>query len=177
MRTRSIQTLVAVLSLSLLLGRPAVAAMLEEGQPMPEWSLSDHTGATVSSKDLAGKTYVLWFYPKAQTPGCTVEGQNFRDEYPKFEKADVEVFGVSFDTPEENAAFVKAEGFPFRLLSDDGSLGHAVGSSTPDGPRYARRISYVVGPDGTVRKAYGSVVPAAHAKEVLADLAAPNAGT
>ena len=149
----------------------AEAAMLDVGDPMPEWSLSDHTGKTVSSKDLAGKTYLLWFYPKAQTPGCTVEGQNLRDQYENFSSQGVEVLGISFDSPQGNAAFVAAENFPFRLLSDDGSLAYVVGAAEKGGPKYARRISYLVGPDGRVLEAYGRVSPADHATQVLADLA------
>lgn len=160
--------------LLLLVLFPAAAsadgAMLNAGDAMPDWSLSDHTGATVTSSSLAGKPYLLWFYPKAQTPGCTIEGQNLRDEHAAFAAAGVEVLGVSFDTPASNAAFVEAEGFPFRLLSDDGSLAYAVGAAQEGGPKYAKRISYLVGPDGKVTKAYGTVVPADHAKQVLADI-------
>lgn len=151
-------------------GLSAGSAMLEVGDAMPDWSLSDHTGKTVSSKDLGGKTYLLWFYPKAQTPGCTIEGRNLRDEYGEFAEQGVEVLGISFDTPDGNAAFVEAESFPFRLLSDDGSLAYVVGAAERGGPKYTKRISYLVGPDGRVREAYGQVSPAEHAKQVLADL-------
>lgn len=160
----------AVLSIT----APAGAAMLAEGDAMPAWSLSDHTGATVSSSELAGKSYLLWYYPKAQTPGCTIEGQQLRDEHAKFAARGVEILGVSFDTPKSNAAFVEAEGFPFRLLSDDGSLAYQVGAAREGGSRFARRISYLVGPDGKVQKAYASVVPSQHAQQVLGDLALSN---
>lgn len=164
------RTFVLVLSFLVVAATSADGAMLKAGDPMPEWSLPDHTGATVTSNSLAGKSYLLWFYPKAQTPGCTIEGQNLRDEHADFAAAGVEVLGVSFDTPKSNAAFVEAEGFPFRLLSDDGSLAYEVGAAEKGGPKYTKRISYLVGPDGTVTKAYGTVVPADHAKEVLADI-------
>src|SRR5262249_8630046 len=65
-------------------------ALLKVGDPFPAWSLPDHAGATVSSADLAGKTYLLWFYPKAMTPGCTVEGRGLRDEVEAFRKQGVE---------------------------------------------------------------------------------------
>ncbi|MDG2307115.1 MAG: peroxiredoxin [Candidatus Binatia bacterium] len=168
-RNRTISAIAACLAL--LAAGIADAAMLEKGDPMPDWNLPDHTGAKLASKDLAGKSYLLWFYPKAQTPGCTIEGQNFRDQHAAFAAAGVEVLGISFDTPDGNAAFVKAESFPFRLLSDDGSLAYAVGAAEPGGAKYARRISYLVGPDGRVREAYGTVVPANHAAQVLGDLA------
>jgi len=158
-------------ALLLVTAGSVAAAMLSPGDEMPAWSLSDQTGATVESGDLRGKTYLLWFYPKAQTPGCTLEGQTLRDQYDEFAARGVEILGVSFDSPEANAAFVAAESFPFRLLSDDGSLAYSVGAAEPSGPKYAKRISYLVGPDGKVVRAYGTVVPGEHAGQVLGDLA------
>ena len=148
-------------------------ALLAPGDAFPAWTLSDQTGATVSSRDLAGKTYLLWFYPKAMTPGCTAEGDGLRDSFAAFQERRVEIFGVSFDPPAQNKAFVEAERFPFRLLSDDKrSLAVAVGAADSSAQPVARRISYLVGPDGGVRAVYGSVTPATHAKDVLADLPA-----
>ena len=108
--------------LMLALGIPTTlhaGALLARGDAFPAWTLSDQTGATVSSRDLAGKTYLLWFYPKAMTPGCTTEGDGLRDSFAAFQERRVEIFGVSFDPPAQNKAFVEAERFPFRLLSDD----------------------------------------------------------
>jgi peroxiredoxin Q/BCP len=148
-------------------------ALLAAGDAFPAWTLTDQTGATVSSRELAGKTYLLWFYPKALTPGCTAEGQGLRDSFPAFEERHVEIFGVSFDPPAQNKAFVDAEHFPFRLLSDgDRTLALAVGAADSPAQPAARRISYLVGPDGRVRAVYGSVTPASHARDVLADLTA-----
>jgi len=149
------------------------APMLAPGAPFPAWSLPDQTGVTVTSASLAGKTYLLWFFPKAGTPGCTLEGQRLRDRIDDFRKQGVEVIGVSFDTPKDNAAFVAAEHFPFRLLSDaDRTLAMQVGAAEDRSAATARRISYLVGPDGRVRKAYDAVVPAGHAVQVLQDLQA-----
>jgi peroxiredoxin Q/BCP len=162
-----------VVAIMLLVACAAQAALLGEGDPFPTWTLQDQTGATVSSKDLAGKTYLVWFYPKAQTPGCTAEGRGLRDEIEGYRSRGVEILGVSFDVPEANAAFVKAESFPFRLLSDtDRALATKVGAADDATTAMARRISYVVGPDGKVLKAYGQVTPASHAKDVLRDLGA-----
>src|SRR5215831_5235210 len=117
--------LLSTLALFLALGpRVGAAALLKAGDAFPAWSLTADTGATMSSKDLAGKTYVLWFFPKAMTPGCTAEGRSFRDEAGAFQQEGVTILGMSF----------------------------------------------VVGPDGTVRQVYGTVNPANHAKYVLADL-------
>src|SRR6185369_15067066 len=90
----------------------------------------DQTGTVVRSADLAGKTYLLWFYPKAMTPGCTTEARGLRDQYAPLQAAGVTVIGVSFDAPEDNKKFVEAEGLPFRLLSDqDRGLAVAVGAA------------------------------------------------
>jgi peroxiredoxin Q/BCP len=146
-------------------------AMLKVGDPFPTWTMPDQTGATVSSGELGGKTYLLWFYPKAMTPGCTAEGRGLRDEVDAFRKQGVEILGVSFDDPATNEAFVKAEDFPFRLLSDQTrQLAVRVGAADSPSAPVARRISYLVGPDGKVRQVYASVNPASHAKDVLGAL-------
>ena len=154
------------------LARPGIAAgLLRVGDAFPAWTLVDQTSATVTSTELAGKTYLVWFYPKAQTPGCTAEGRGLRDRTADFGARGIEIVGVSFDTPADNAAFAKAEGFPFRLLSDrDRTLARAVGAADTSDAPVARRISYLVGPDGTVRHVYGIVTPATHASDVLADV-------
>lgn len=149
--------------------------MLTAGATFPTWSMRDQKGATVTSQDLAGKTYLLWYYPKAGTPGCTAEGIALRETYPKLQAAGVEVLGVSFDEPADNAAFAEAQGFPFRLLSDDGALAVQVGAATSRDQGATRRISYLVGPDGKILKAYDSVDPKAHAQQVLADATAKSA--
>lgn len=157
--------LAVVLALAPLL---AHAALLEPGAAFPTWSLRDQTGTVVTSQSLAGKSYLLWFYPKAQTPGCTAEGQGLRDNFPAFKEKGVEVLGVSFDDPAANAKFVTAERFPFPLLSDtDRALAVAVGAADTKDQAVARRISYLVGPDGKVKATYGTVTPATHATDVL----------
>jgi len=165
-----------VFSIVVLFGVACAASggdMLEPGMPFPAWKLQDHTGATVSSKDLAGKTYLLWYYPKAMTPGCTKEGCTLRDNFDAFKKSGIEILGISFDGPKDNAEFVAKEKFPFRLLSDtDKSLAVQVGAADSKSRMWARRISYLVGPDGNVLKAYEDVTPTNHAAEVLADYAA-----
>ena len=165
------------LLLAVLAGTAHAGDMLKPGDAFPAWTLVDQTGAAVTSASLAGKTYLLWFYPKAQTPGCTAEGNGLRDQFPAFQARGVEILGVSFDAPDANAAFVKAQTFPFRLLSDqDKTLADAVGASGGFG-LYAKRISYLVGPDGKVVKAYAEVTPATHASDVLRDVGPSPAAT
>jgi thioredoxin-dependent peroxiredoxin len=145
--------------------------LLKPGDPFPAWEMVDQSGAKVNSASLKGKTYLLWYYPKAMTSGCTAEGCALRDNFGAFTKAGVDVLGVSFDEPKNNAEFVAKEHFPFRLLSDSTkSLAVQVGAADSTSRIWARRISYLVGPDGTVLKAYGDVNPSKHAGEVLADV-------
>jgi thioredoxin-dependent peroxiredoxin len=145
---------------------------LKPGDVFPAWSMPDHTGAQVTSQQLAGKTYLLWYYPKALTSGCTAEGCALRDSFAEFTRQDVEVVGASFDSPEKNAEFVKEHGFPFRLLSDvDKALAVSVGAADSTKRLFPRRISYLVGPDGKVLKAYAQVDPSSHARQVLDDVA------
>jgi thioredoxin-dependent peroxiredoxin len=162
----------AIPFVTLLAAAPVEAALLTEGTSFPDWKLPDQNGAVVSSSDLAGKTYLLWYYPKAMTPGCTAEGIALRDHYADFKGLGVEVLGVSFDRPEDNKRFAEEERFPFRLLSDDGTLAVAVGAADSSDQKTARRVSYLVGPDGKVVRAYPEVNPAAHATELLGDLRA-----
>ena len=104
-----------------------------------------------------------------------MEGQALRDSAKAFQRRGVEILGVSFDDPKTNAEFVEKEKFPFRLLSDtDRTLARAVGAADSRDQAMARRISYLVGPDGRVLQAYSNVNPASHAGQVLADL--PPAG-
>lgn len=168
-------TIVIAAALGLLTTTPhaaRAAAMLSEGDTFPAWSMKDQTGATVKSSDLAGKSYLLWFYPKAMTPGCTAEGNALRDSYPALTAANVEILGVSFDEPADNAKFVESQSFPFRLLSDDGALAVQVGAAESRDQATTRRISYLVGPDGKVREAYDNVNPSGHAQQVLGDVGA-----
>jgi len=149
---------------------PASAQMIAKGAAFPAWNLQDHTDKSVSSTDLAGKPYLLWYYPAALTPGCTTEGRELRDRSEEYKAAGIEVLGVSFDAPAANQRFVETESFPFRLLSDsDKTLAIEVGAATSSSQGYAKRISYLVGADGNVIEAYDDVKPAEHAAQVLAD--------
>jgi peroxiredoxin Q/BCP len=146
-------------------------SMLAPGDPFPSWRLKDQTGTERSSVQYAGKRYLLWFFPKAMTPGCTVEGRGLRDSYADFERANVSVLGISADEPAQNAAFVSQERFPFPLLSDpELELAIKVGAATGASDARARRISYLVGPDGKVLRVYDKVDPVSHADLVLRDI-------
>ena len=164
-----LRTLFALVS-TLVAGAVVAAEMLKPGDAFPRWALQDHTGTEVTSPSLAGKVYLLWYYPKALTPGCTKEGCALRDSYADFQKLGVEVLGVSFDEPKDNAEFVSTHKLPFRLLSDTKKeLAVAVGAADSPSRLWARRVSYLVGGDGKVLVAYRDVDPATHAQQVLTD--------
>lgn len=161
-----------------LAAQAALADMLAAGARFPEWQMPDQTGAARSSSELRGKPYLLWFYPRASTPGCTAEGRGFRDAYAELQGEGLSIVGVSFDAPDANAEFAREEEFPFPLLSDtDKALAIAVGAADSPSQWMARRVSYLVGPDGVVWVAYDAVDPRGHATEVLADVRARRAAS
>ncbi len=89
------------------------------GKKAPAFSLPATGDKTIALKDLKGKNLVLYFYPKDSTPGCTTEGQDFRDLYPQFQKLNTEILGVSRDSLKRHENFKTKQGFPFELLSDE----------------------------------------------------------
>ncbi len=143
--------------------------MLEPGVSFPAFSLTAHDNSIVSSDELTGTSYLIYFYPKADTPGCTKQACAFRDHWQEVQEAGLRVYGVSYDTPKINAAFAEKYGLQFLLLSDrERLLAAEVGAQRLLLP-VPKRISYLVGGDGVVLKAYPDVNAAGHAAEVLAD--------
>lgn len=143
---------------------------MKVGDPAPAFSVSDHTGATRTLSDFAGKRVVLWFYPKADTPGCSREGCGFRDLYAEFQAKGAEVLGVSYDTPAENAAFVEKYGFPYPLLCDtDQLIAKAYGAYSAD-QGYPQRNTYVIDGEGKLEQALEGVNPKTHPRSLLDSL-------
>lgn len=149
--------------------------MLDPGEKAPEFTLPDQNGDPVSSSEF-GKRVVLYFYPRADTSGCTVEAKGFRDEHDAFENAEAVVLGVSTDPVDDLAAFAEKYDLPFRLLADtDGTVAKAYESFDTveirgDEREIAVRNTYVVDPEGRIEAVYEGVSPTGHANEVLADL-------
>ncbi len=152
--------------------------MVAEGQPAPDFELTSDAGETVRLADLRGKPVVLYFYPKDDTPGCTTQACGIRDAYGEFQRAGAVVLGVSPDSVARHAKFKEKYGLPFALLADpDHEVAERYGvwgEKTYMGRTYMgiRRSTFVIGPDGTVRKVMHDVKPATHADDVLAALAA-----
>lgn len=150
--------------------------MLEVGQEAPAFELPDQDGEPVSLSDFEGRRVVLYFYPKAMTPGCTREAHGFKEHHEAFEERDAAVVGVSADTVSELAEFADQEDLPFTLLADeDGSVAstyESFGEREIRGETWeiAFRNTYVIGPDGTIEAVYEGVSPDEHPEEVLADL-------
>lgn len=146
------------------------------GFPAPDFSLLDENGTIRSLSEFKGRTVVLYFYPKDDTPGCTTEACEFRDAYAEYEKAGVIILGVSPDAPKSHVKFKSKYNLPFPLLAD---VDHAVcsaygvwGRKKYMGREYdgVFRTTFLVGPDGTIRKVFEGVKPAGHAAEVLSAL-------
>ncbi|HLU40685.1 MAG TPA: peroxiredoxin [Planctomycetota bacterium] len=147
--------------------------MLTPGTPAPDFAVEDESGSLHRLSDYRGRTLVLWFYPKADTPGCTAEGCGFRDRTPQFAAKGIAILGASFDDAAANRSFKEKFAFPFPLLCDTTrALGLAYGACDDANAKHARRISVVVGPDGNVLKVYDQVDARNHPAQVLADLGA-----
>ena len=141
--------------------------MLQPGTEAPAFSVNDHNGNSINLKDYLGKKIVLWFYPKADTPGCTMEGQGFRDDFMKFEEKGIQVFGVSLDNEKDNKAFAEKFSFSYPLLCDvnkDIALAYHAIKSADD--QYAARISYVIGEDGKILESIESVDTKNHSNDL-----------
>ena len=143
-----------------------------------EFELPNQDGDQVSSDDLAGKKYVMFFYPRAMTPGCTAESCDFRDSYAEFTDSGYEVIGVSPDPPSRNSKFKEKEGLNFDLLSDeDHSLAESLGA-WGEKKLYGKlsegliRSTFVIDENGEVEKAYRNIRAQGHVARVKEDLLA-----
>lgn len=147
---------------------------ISAGIPAPDFELLDDTNQTRRLADFRGQRVVLYFYPKDDTPGCTKEACNFRDDYSAYEQAGVVVLGVSPDSVESHRKFKTKFQLPFALLADDGhKVCDAYGVWGPKkfmGKAYegVLRTTFLIGPDGTILRVFENVRPAEHSAEVLA---------
>lgn len=135
----------------------------------PDFSLSDQSGQEHRLKDYKGRWVLLYFYPKDDTPGCTKEACNFRDNLPHFEKLDLQVLGVSSDSVVSHAKFASKYGLNFLILADESK--QTIRDYQADGV-FTKRVSYLINPEGMIYKTYPNVNPAIHAEEVKKDMQA-----
>ena len=148
--------------------------MPKEGDKAPGFEALADDGSKVSLKDYAGKNVILYFYPKANTPGCTNEATEFRDRVPKFEALNTAILGCSGDSAEAQSKFKKKYNLNFPLLAD---TEHSV-IEAYDAARMKSflgktflgiaRITYWIGPDGAIRRVWEKVTAKGHAAEVMA---------
>jgi len=143
------------------------------GQQAPDFTLPSQDGSPVSLKDFRGKWVVLYFYPKDNTPGCTIEAHNFERDLPKYENLNAVILGVSLDSEQSHQSFCAKQGLTFKLLSDTekkvteqyGSLRNMLGL------KMAARNSFLITPEGKIAKSWIGVSPSGHSSEVLTTLA------
>lgn len=146
---------------------------LTTGNKAPEFQLKDGQGNIHQLSDYSGQTFVLYFYPKDNTPGCTKEACAFRDAYADFKQAGVEVIGISPDSEKSHTKFAEKFELPFTLLSDpDHKICEAFGVWGPKkymGREYegVYRTTFVIGPDGMIKRVFENVKPTEHVEEVL----------
>jgi peroxiredoxin Q/BCP len=130
-----------------------------------EVRLLDQHGNAHRLADYHGRSVVIYFYPKDATPGCTVEGKEFRDLHEQFTALDCVIVGVSTDGVESHRAFAEKHAFPFTLLADTaGELARTLGVLNGT---MARRVTFVIGKDGRVARTFENVAPRGHAQQVL----------
>jgi thioredoxin-dependent peroxiredoxin len=149
---------------------------LTVGVKAPDFSAADQSGKPVSLKDFKGKSVVIYFYPKDDTPGCTTEACSFRDEFAAFKKKGAVVLGVSPDSAKSHVKFIEKFSLPFTLLADeDRKIAEAYGvwvEKSMYGKKYmgVERSTFVIDGGGKLKAVYRKVKPAEHVAELLADL-------
>ena len=150
--------------------------MIEQGEVAPGFELPDQDGETVRLSGFAGRPVVLYFYPRADTPGCTTQACGIRDRQADYDSAGAVVLGVSPDSPAQLRKFADKHGLPFTLLGDeDHSVAEAYGTwaeKSMYGKRYwgVLRATFIVDGEGTVAHVIPKVSPKTHDEQVLAAL-------
>lgn len=142
------------------------------GDPAPGFTLPDQSGRTRSLADFRNKWLVLYFYPKDDTPGCTTEACNFRDDWQQLTALGAEVVGISVDTSASHKDFAEKYHLPFPLLADaKGDVAQRYGAMADWVlMKLAKRYTFLIDPQGRIAKAYLSVNTSRHSAEILADL-------
>ncbi|MDI3257590.1 MAG: thioredoxin-dependent thiol peroxidase [Kyrpidia sp.] len=150
--------------------------MVAEGQKAPDFTLPTGSGETITLSDLRGRTVVLYFYPRDNTPGCTKEACGFRDLYQAFSDAGAVILGVSTDSPVSHEKFANNYQLPFPLLSDEDAAVSTAYGVYKEKNQYGRksmgieRTTFLIDGDGVVRKVYPRVKVDGHMEQVLEDV-------
>ncbi|HEY7099337.1 MAG TPA: thioredoxin-dependent thiol peroxidase [Terriglobales bacterium] len=142
----------------------------------PEFTLPDQNGKDISLKEFRGKNVVLYFYPRADTPGCTIEACKFRDSYKKIQKTGAVLLGISPDTPKAQKKFEEKFDLPFTLLGDAEKKVANLYGVMKEKNMYGKKVmgvartTFLIGPDGKIKHVFEKVKPEGHAEEVLTEL-------
>jgi thioredoxin-dependent peroxiredoxin len=147
--------------------------MLEAGKPFPNFSLPNQDGKVVKLNDFAGRWLVVYFYPKDDTPGCTIQGKSFTATRADFEAEGISVVGVSQDDVASHKSFCNKFDFTIDLLADTQAellKACGVGQSEYKGTMYWDRTSFLIDPEGKTRKVYEKVNPQGHEQVLLEDI-------
>jgi peroxiredoxin Q/BCP len=150
--------------------------MLQEGDKAPEIKLETAAGEPFQLSKLKGQKVVLYFFPRADTPGCTVESCDFRDAIKKFVKKEAVVLGISPDTPRAQTRFKEKYGLPFTLLCDVDKKAAVAYDVLKEKNMYGKKVmgiartTFLIGEDGKIEKVFSNVKPQGHATEVLSVL-------
>ena len=147
--------------------------MLEAGKPFPNFSLSNQDGKVMKLGDFAGKWLVVYFYPKDDTPGCTIQGKSFTASKSDFDAAGIRVVGVSQDDAASHKSFCNKFAFTIDLLADTSAeliKACGIGQGEWNGMKFWERTSFVIDPKGAIRKVYAKVNPQGHEKVLLEDI-------
>ena len=147
--------------------------MLTPGTAFPNFSLPNQDGQTKTLADYAGSWLVVYFYPKDDTPGCTIQGKSFTATKADFDNAAIKIVGISADEASSHKDFCAKEGLNFKLLADaDGKTSTQYGSTMEyEGTKMAARNTFLINPKGEIARVYTGVKPAEHSEQILKDLA------
>ena len=146
---------------------------LSVGEKAPDFNLLDQNSQTVSLDSYRGQHVLLYFYPKDDTPGCTTEACNFRDDYSSYQNAKVVILGISPDSPTSHKKFQEKYQLPFTLLADENhqvcDMYKVWGLKKSFGKEYdgVHRTTYLIDPDGSIKEVFQKVSPAKHSAQVL----------
>ena len=147
---------------------------VEPGKKVPDFEAQATGGRSVRLSDLKGRNVVIYFYPKDSTPGCTREGQDFRDHYAEFQALDTEIFGVSRDSLASHERFREKQGFPFDLISDPEEELCRLFDVIHEKNMYGRKVlgvvrsTFLIDREGVLRREWRKVKVPGHVEEVLA---------
>ena len=148
-----------------------MANLPQQGQPLPDLDLTTESGEHIGTQDLTGQKTVLYFYPADDTPGCTKEACAFRDRMGDYAQAEIQVYGVSLDSPESHREFRAKYNLNFPLLTDEGGRASEALGVLRENRKRTNRVTFLLDPDGKIARVYPEVSPETHADEILEDAA------